>query len=176
MAVLKDGSSGIEYIVRDRQEGKTSRLVEWVREGTQIAGALGWGRIIVVNKEADRQRLLRGMRARNEPYLQEGQVITLRMLNQGYGYNSWFDKVEFALDDVDGLLRDEMPRFWHQVRLVTVNGFTHEAEIATLRWAQEHPEEIEERIALLSARSQHLSSDQGALIPPEYPPFGPIFE
>lgn len=161
---------GIEYIVKDRQRGKTNRLVNWVQGGEKINRGLGWSRVIVVPNNERREWMLRMFRSRNLPPIHQGQVVTLREIGLQYGRH--WEGVEFAIDDYDEIIRLDIARLGGSVRMIALTGQSVEAEIETLRWALEHSrEEIEQRIQVLREQVQHLDGVEGEELPLSMPEF-----
>lgn len=92
----------MQVLVRERQEGKTASLVNWLQQGERTDRYPGWSRVLVVIDERERARL-------REEYWSSIEDIDHRL----WTYAEWTGLrpghkrgVEVAVDNLDLLLAE----------------------------------------------------------------------
>lgn len=152
MTTSKDGRDRPAYLIRDRQQGKTTALVEWLNEAEALDdprhGALmRFSRALLVRNRERKAYLMRSP----QRALLYGKVFTIAEVAQARGFD--FSRTEFALDDADDLILDSFPpAVASQIKVVAMTGDPGPTIVDALRWALSHsPEQIEARIATIEA-------------------------
>jgi hypothetical protein len=88
----------LHFYASGRRGGKTTKMVEWVRQGRKIKEYPGWSRIIVTFNESEAQRL------REEYELDYHQVYSFRDLQGMHGaHRANFD---VGVDNADLILEE----------------------------------------------------------------------
>lgn len=87
----------IEWMIADRQEGKTRHLIEWLLEGNAVNYFPGWDRIILVSSRFEVDTL------RNDPQISHTQVFTVDEWIEVLGRKGT-GPLKIAIDNVDYIL------------------------------------------------------------------------
>ena len=102
----------MEILFTGRQEGKTTRLMNWVNDGERIEGYPGWSRVAIVPNRARHNDIKRMYWNELEDF--DHRVYTLLEIQQGHFPNR---DTSYRLDDLDEFLTIFFPGIW-------VSGFT----------------------------------------------------
>lgn len=111
-----------QWMVRQRQQGKTVDIIEWIRQGEPRTGRFSWSRILLVPTRQDLASL-----ASRHPFLVEDswKVMTFQEVQRCMrGSIMEVEGVEFAMDDLDRWLSETFGSIWSYTSLVSVTGVT----------------------------------------------------
>jgi hypothetical protein len=103
----------VKALVLHRQEGKTTQLMGWVKDGVRVEGYPGWSRVAVVIDRRRHDRLKHQYWDEMEDF--DHRVYTLREIQTGRlprMYNT-----AYRLDDLDAVLSYFFPG-------LNIDGFT----------------------------------------------------
>lgn len=145
----------IEYVIRDRRRGKTTRLIEWLMED-QTPTRHGFPRrVILTGTRREAEWMIR------EYGLQPHQVYPVALLPKQIAA---YSDVQFALDNGDHDLLHPLRQWGLDIRMITMTGSIRETEADILEWALNHSRsEVEDRIAALRAAVQSTLEEQPML-------------
>ena len=89
----------MKALVLHRQEGKTTQLMDWVKDGVRVEGYPGWSRVVVVIDRQRHDRLKHQYWDEMEDF--DHRVYTLREIQTGHftGFHT-----AYRLDDLDAFL------------------------------------------------------------------------
>jgi hypothetical protein len=112
----------MEALVTGRQEGKTTRLMSWVKCGIQVEGYPGWSRVAIVPNRA-RHDYMRSIYWKLIDDF-DHRVYTLLEVQQGHFPSR---NTSYRLDDLDEFIPIFLPG-------IIIEGFTMTGSL----WDEEH--------------------------------------
>jgi hypothetical protein len=104
----------MKFLVGPRASGKTTKLIEWVKEGVRTDSYPGWSRIILTHTMKEAQRL----RTYKEYGLDYRQVF---FVEEWRGARQGSSPVEVGFDNIDYIIRDIVGPF-NTAGLITATG------------------------------------------------------
>lgn len=91
----------MQVIVGDRQQGKTTRLVEWVNQGRKVNDYPGWSRIIVT---VDKRRAVQMCKKYSLP---SDRVFSYTEYREHFRGRKIYRDLEIGVDDLDTIVANQ---------------------------------------------------------------------
>jgi len=98
--VLQVGGLILKALILHRQEGKTTQLMDWVKDGVRVEGYPGWSRVAVVIQRHRLDRLKRQYWAEMADF--DHRVYTLEEVQRGHFRDQY--NTAYRLDDLDAFM------------------------------------------------------------------------
>lgn len=136
--------SDLQVIVAGRYEGKTTALLEWLSRGCPIPTYPGWSRALVVAHDSEVGRLCQLVGSVEESPWRKN-IWTLRDLESVHRFSVKPGTVEYAIDDLDVLIRQLLPGRVHMPAVVGLSGRAYDPDADVVAEEPSSEPELDER-------------------------------